>query len=133
MFSFMEKANASNSELSTIKTNAEQTKSQTSEFLDPAHWRETAPKNTANNIDVAALKKAVENVGPRVYRLVGHKGEKLRFFVIGCQGTGEPAQKEVAELMNKIALESKDHPPAFILFLGDNMYDYGVTSPTDEL
>lgn len=79
-------------------------------------------------------KKAVEIVGPHVYRIHHpNPNEKItRFFVLGCHGTGEQDQVNTAKLMNDIASLSADHKPSFILFLGDNVYDYGTQAPDDD-
>lgn len=75
---------------------------------------------------------AVEIIGPRVYRLNNpHDAEgKIRFYVLGCHGNGKEAQKAVAELMNETA-SRPEQAPAFILFTGDNLYDYGTMNPED--
>lgn len=55
----------------------------------------------------------------------------IDFYVIGCGGTGESAQKQVAELMDKIA-RGEIKKPKFIIILGDNFYKHGVASEKDE-
>ena len=78
-------------------------------------------------------RKAAYDIGPRVYHLTGIEPGPVRFFVLGCHGNGGNTQKETAELMNVIAKDLRDSEepmPSFILFLGDNMYDYGVPSPS---
>lgn len=82
----------------------------------------------------ATRKAAYEIVGPRVYRMGGINTNPVRFFVLGCHGNGGNSQKNTAALMNKIAQELKNSgepSPSFMLFLGDNIYDYGVSSPFD--
>ncbi len=96
-----------------------------------------APTNTtAPAIDTADIARtAAELIGPRVYELTGINKDPVRFFVIGCHGNGKDPQKETAALMDKIGKELEiagDTTPAFILFLGDNIYDYGVGSPSDD-
>lgn len=76
---------------------------------------------------------AAYKVGPRVYRLTGIDTDPVRFFVLGCHGNGKKAQRDTAALMNQIADElqqSGEPTPSFILFLGDNIYDYGVSTPS---
>ncbi|MBA3661472.1 MAG: hypothetical protein H0W64_07080 [Gammaproteobacteria bacterium] len=79
---------------------------------------------------VDAAKQAVELVGPRVYELTGFKHDDLVINFVGCQGTGKDAQREVAELMNKTAIETGRRPDLMV-FLGDNIYEYGASSPLD--
>lgn len=82
----------------------------------------------------AARDVAYNIVGPHVYRMGGISTNPVRFFVIGCHGNGGDSQKATAALMNKIAQDLKksgEPTPSFILFLGDNIYDYGVSSPFD--
>lgn len=82
-------------------------------------------------LDQAALQAAYE-MGPQIYTLEGLKDvNNLIYWVIGCQGNGEEAQKAVAKLMADIEAMVPDKRPAFLLFLGDNFYKYGVNSPTD--
>lgn len=78
-------------------------------------------------------RNAAYAVGPRVYHLTNIDPGPIRFFVLGCHGNGGRTQKETADLMNEIAEDAMDADepvPAFTLFLGDNMYDYGVPSPS---
>lgn len=78
-------------------------------------------------------REAAYKVGPRVYRLTGIDTDPVRFFVLGCHGNGKKAQRDTATLMNQIANElqqSGEPTPSFILFLGDNIYDYGVSTPS---
>src|SRR5436190_13282726 len=74
---------------------------------------------------------------PRVYTLTSDTNPRtaksaMRFYVIGCHGDAKEAQLKVAELMNKIASDPQNLPD-FILFLGDNFYDDGVTTPDDSI
>lgn len=55
---------------------------------------------------------------------------EVHFYVFGCGGVGNDYQKKVAELMHKIAFEGKKKPK-FIIILGDNFYNNGVTSEFD--
>jgi len=69
---------------------------------------------------------------PQNYTLINAHDEKkqeVTFFVFGCGGDGRDNQKKVAELINRIELLPGEKP--FVILLGDNFYDYGVTSPTD--
>lgn len=50
------------------------------------------------------------------------------FIAIGDWGTGSPAQRHVADLMNAKASRDSLH---FVLLLGDNFYSSGVTSVSD--
>lgn len=54
----------------------------------------------------------------------------VEFYVIGCGGTGESPQKQVAELMHKIA-SGEIKKPKFIIILGDNFYKEGVVDEND--
>lgn len=55
----------------------------------------------------------------------------LRFFAVGCHGTGDEAQAAVAELLEHLATDP-NRTPAFILLLGDH-YRSGMSSPQDPL
>ena len=81
-----------------------------------------------------AAREAAYQVGPRVYKLTGIDTDPVRFFVIGCHGNGHQSQIKTAALMNQVAEDLKksgEKLPSFILFLGDNIYDYGVNNPYD--
>lgn len=54
----------------------------------------------------------------------------LRFLAIGDSGSGKPMQKEVADAMAAYAKKSSV-PLSFVLVLGDNFYEDGVTSTND--
>lgn len=74
---------------------------------------------------------------PRVYNLTHSLNPNLtkrglKFYAFGCQGDAKERQKQLAEHMNKIASNPANFPD-FILLLGDNFYDDGVTSPYDEM
>ncbi len=72
---------------------------------------------------------AIEIVGPRNYRVTGlPSGQPLYFFVLGCQGEEGERQRSVARLMNEQAAKKQ---PAFLLFLGDNIYGGAVESLQD--
>ncbi len=53
----------------------------------------------------------------------------LRFVVLGDGGTGDEAQKKVAQAMARICAERGCE---FALYLGDNIYDDGVSGVDDE-
>lgn len=73
---------------------------------------------------------AVEHVGPRTYRLKMDKtATEFQFLTLGCHGDGgSENQRAVAKLMDDIVDQHKKSP-TFVLFLGDNVYDWGVDSP----
>lgn len=75
-----------------------------------------------------AARIAVTMVGPRTLKLTGITGDKLQFFAIGCQGSGNKYQRAVASLMNQLARQYQIH---FILNLGDIFYLKPPTSPDD--
>ncbi len=84
----------------------------------------------AQPISQSALEAAYAAGNGQIYTLNIPAGQEPDIFVLGCQGNGHISQKDVAELMNRIAAGKK---PDFILFLGDNFYDHGVSSPTDPI
>jgi tartrate-resistant acid phosphatase type 5 len=56
-------------------------------------------------------------------------GQKyLQFIAVGDVGTGADGQRDVAESM---AAKAAQEPISFVLMLGDNFYESGVTSVTD--
>ncbi|OGT56755.1 MAG: hypothetical protein A3F14_04345 [Gammaproteobacteria bacterium RIFCSPHIGHO2_12_FULL_43_28] len=75
------------------------------------------------------LRSAATEVGPRTYQLKINS-DQLKFFALGCQGSGGKAQKAVAALMDQIA-QNPSEKPDFILLLGDNFYNSGVSSVFD--
>lgn len=80
-----------------------------------------------------AAKTAAIKVGPRTYRLVGIEDDEVRFYIFGCHGSGNESQKKVADLMTAtINDQPADKKPHFFIVLGDNIYDYGVSSPFDK-
>lgn len=89
------------------------------------------PNDSSKSMEKSAL-IAAEHIGARVYTIKHQQKTPLHFFVMGCQGTGKNAQKDVARLMNEFAADSEHRAPAFVLVLGDNMYDHGVSSPADD-
>lgn len=86
----------------------------------------SSPTNPTNE----AAKTAARTVGPHVYKLTGQRGKRSRYFVMGCQGDAGDGQKAVSDLMFQIA-QNPDKRPDFILMLGDNFYDNGVSAPDD--
>lgn len=65
-----------------------------------------------------------------------HAAEKnlnFKFIVFGCQGNAKEDQKRVAALINAELAKDPLHKPDFILILGDNFYDNGVSGPLDEM
>lgn len=81
---------------------------------------ELAAKENAIAIIEDAKEDAKDDTSTEVY-----------FYVFGCAGNGKETQKQVAKLMNDIALK-KQKKPKFMIILGDNFYDCGVDSPRDE-
>lgn len=55
--------------------------------------------------------------------------DRIRFFALGDQGTGDRFQKQVARAMEQVA--ERTGGVDFVLLLGDNFYPDGVTSVTD--
>lgn len=53
----------------------------------------------------------------------------IRFLAVGDAGTGRFGQQQVADAMAGYAARS---PLSFVLFLGDNFYEFGVKSIDDE-
>lgn len=93
------------------------------------HSCETPDFEAASYIDLdhAILGK----IAPRSYKLQIPdylNGDKVRIFVLGCQGEASDAQKQVAALMNTVA---QDKEPLVIMVVGDNLYDAGAQSALD--
>ncbi|MBF0614967.1 MAG: acid phosphatase [Magnetococcales bacterium] len=61
--------------------------------------------------------------------LVPTTANRVHFFALGDQGTGDQRQKQVARAMEQVATGS--HGVDFVLLLGDNFYPDGVNSTTD--
>lgn len=59
---------------------------------------------------------------------IGHNGPVLRFIAVGDVGTGASGQRAVADAM---ALTADRDSMAFVLLLGDNFYESGVSSVVD--
>lgn len=80
-----------------------------------------------------AAKTAARKVGPRSYILhLGKHINNLKILVVGCQGSGNDAQKNIAELLHTIATSvATETDSVLVIFLGDNLYEYGAKSPTD--
>lgn len=71
---------------------------------------------------------------PRIFRITNLPPGDLRFFTVGCHGSGKKEQREVAVRMNQIAQQQKDageFGPIEILFIGDNIYPDGTAHPND--
>ena len=63
------------------------------------------------------------SIGKSQVRTWPEKSSKLRFFVIGDYGSGDSAQKSVADAMIKeFQRLSGDNPVRFVITLGDNIY-----------
>lgn len=86
---------------------------------DPVHRPMTYHINTTKPIlhDEFTFNETEEKLDPT-----------FSFFVLGCIGEKGPAQKDVAKMMDRIAENNK---PDFIIFLGDQFYEHGASSPTD--
>lgn len=82
--------------------------------------------------DIETALNAAKNAKPHRYKLLGQNNSTPRFFVLGCQGSGKESQQQVAELMFQIA-QDPNKKPDFILFLGDNYYDDGVSAVDDSV
>lgn len=80
---------------------------------------------------------AAKNAKPGTYYLYhsnnANPQKPLRFFTLGCQGDAKANQLSVAHLMEEVANASPHDLPDFILLLGDNFYDNGVSSPNDPI
>ena len=77
---------------------------------------------------------AAKQIGPQVYEFDCKGSKKIRFIAMGCQGSGKTAQKEVADLIERLTQEAKesgDDEILFVLVLGDNIYPDGASSPDD--
>lgn len=59
---------------------------------------------------------------------LGEDDGALRFLVVGDTGTGSDAQRQVADAMLAVC---KARGCSFVLVTGDNIYENGVSSPTD--
>lgn len=80
------------------------------------------------NLETTAL-AAIEEVGARVYKVTGlPAGQPLHFYALGCQGEEGERQQAVARLMDEKAAKNQ---PAFLLYLGDNIYNGAVESTLD--
>lgn len=78
------------------------------------------------NSDVSAEQENLDLAFPDPYSST----KKLNFLIVGDAGTGEEPQKVVATGMHRVASKRSS---AFVLYLGDNFYESGVTSVTDTL
>jgi hypothetical protein len=93
----------------------------------------------ANLIDHVTIERAAhlayqnEKYGKRTFnfkRLPERAGQPLRFVTFGCQGSGDDAQRQVAEQLEALCADPTKRPD-FILILGDNIYPDGALSPND--
>src|SRR3990167_2149643 len=94
-------------------------------MINGQYQQEENPLNCWSPQESAKL--AAKKVGPHVYTL-NLENEIVNFLILGCQGSGNDAQKNVAELLHHITVQTT---PAFVLMLGDHLYDYGAKSPGD--
>jgi len=103
-----------------------------SHFSLPESFAELDLAHTQAKLSPNAAVLVAKEIGPRVYTLLNHNSNTLRFFVFGCQGDPGEAQNKVAELMNKLIADHPEQKPDFIIILGDNVYPDGVKTPNDE-
>lgn len=111
-------------------------------MLDRFFQRPTSPGtlrkqqvNAELNQQAEEAARDAELTSRRVFRLKHDKGDDdatrpLRFLAVGCQGSGDKHQLEVARLMNELCKDPLTRPD-FILILGDNVYDWGADSAID--
>lgn len=82
----------------------------------------------AGDISHQDFDDVLTKIGPHSYTLKIPerfiKKDRVQINVIGCQGSGSQAQKNVAELMR--------NEPLLLFVLGDNIYNHGASSPTDQ-
>ena len=63
------------------------------------------------------------SIGKSQIRTWPEKSDKLRFFVIGDYGSGDSAQRSVAdEMIKEFQRRSGDNPVRFVITVGDNVY-----------
>ncbi len=70
----------------------------------------------------------------RLFEAAADPSSPVRFVVLGDGGKGNPGQYAVAQAVKTVceARRDRDGPGCvFALYLGDNIYDEGVESPTD--
>jgi tartrate-resistant acid phosphatase type 5 len=82
-------------------------------------------------IGIEAFDSVVENARPVPSFEVPMKDPGIsyvQFVAVGDAGTGRRGQREVAESMARVAAEDTAQ---FVLFLGDNFYESGVSSVSD--
>lgn len=79
------------------------------------------------NVALSEVRHA-QVIGPQVIPVKDSLAPYLEFFAVGDAGTGGAGQQLVAEAMGRVATED---PISFVLFLGDNFYESGVSSVTD--
>jgi tartrate-resistant acid phosphatase type 5 len=76
--------------------------------------------DTEYDYEVALAGRAIGKAKIRTWPL---KSDKLRFFVIGDFGSGDSAQKRIAEAMwAEFQKDSGDNPVRFVITTGDNVY-----------
>ena len=75
-----------------------------------------------------AIKSSKNVSGPLHINLSKPENPQWNILVVGDTGTGNGHQKSVAEAMEKYC---KEENPDFVLMLGDNFYQAGVSSITD--
>lgn len=95
----------------------------------------TKLQQTPQALHAETLASEGEHSGNRVYRLRHNKGaddatRPLRFIAVGCQGSGNQDQLNVAQLMDELCADPETRPD-FVLILGDNVYDWGADSADD--
>ncbi len=74
--------------------------------------------------------KVLEECRPDFTPYVSSTSEALHVMALGDAGTGTAGQQEVADAMGDYA---KNNPVDFVLYLGDNFYEDGVSSTSDPL
>ncbi|EKD70520.1 MAG: hypothetical protein ACD_46C00512G0002 [uncultured bacterium] len=90
---------------------------------------DSSSPNTTQPFSSDYLESKVKQVGPHVYELDIPKDiDEVEFIVFGCQGSGKDSQKQTAKLMDEVASKSNIQ---CIFGAGDNVYDWGATTPYD--
>lgn len=82
---------------------------------EPAPIAETEPEPEVVPVEIVANENGV-------------LGERVRFLIIGDQGSGEQAQFDVAAAMERTCTEKGCD---FVMTNGDNIYDFGAISDQD--
>lgn len=73
--------------------------------------------------------EAVEEIGPRTFK-IKEVPDNYYFIALGCHGSGLQAQKDVSKQIDDYVV-ARGHKPLFVLYAGDNIYNYGARSPDD--